>query len=269
VSGFLGSRFVSFFSKSVRLKYVTLVAAVAFLGVSKSLLISIVNVFGLLGGNLPIFRPNLAWYLLAVVTLVSTILWGRVYCGPHLRLRRVHAAGGRRGARPLEVERAARAGDARVVDQVRHLGGALAYFLVTKNPLIYPYIEPFWMFGLHLRTPCCWPMLGTLLDRVDLRPQSLLPLPVPARRVSRRAVEPDRVPHQALVRVQHLQDLSEGVRVGRHRRAEDHQERVRALRRLRAALRRHQEVPAPPDPDPQGRHPGAARADRDRLTPVT
>jgi hypothetical protein len=81
VGAFLVLAFVSFFRKSVALKYITLIAAVAFLGVSKSLLISIVNVFALLGGNLPIFRPNLAWYLLAVVTVVSTILWGRVYCG--------------------------------------------------------------------------------------------------------------------------------------------------------------------------------------------
>ena len=81
VTAFLALAFVSFFRKSKALKYVTLVVAVAFLGVWKSLLISIVNVFGLLGGNLPIFRPNLAWYLLAIVTVVSTILWGRVYCG--------------------------------------------------------------------------------------------------------------------------------------------------------------------------------------------
>ena len=73
--------FVSFFRKSVRLKYVTLVAAVCLLGFYKSLLISIVNVFGLMGGNLPIFRYNLAWYLLAAITVVSTVLWGRVYCG--------------------------------------------------------------------------------------------------------------------------------------------------------------------------------------------
>ena len=72
VGGFLVLAFVSFFRKSVALKYVTLVAAVGFLGVSKSLLISIVNVFGLVGGNLPTFRPNLAWYLLAGVTVVST-----------------------------------------------------------------------------------------------------------------------------------------------------------------------------------------------------
>ena len=55
--------------------------AVVYLGFWKSLLISIVNVFGLLGGNLPIFRYSLAWYLLAAITLVSTVLWGRVYCG--------------------------------------------------------------------------------------------------------------------------------------------------------------------------------------------
>jgi NosR/NirI family nitrous oxide reductase transcriptional regulator len=163
VSAFLVLAFVSFFRKSVRLKCVTLIAAVAFLGVSKSLLISIVNVFGLLGGNLPIFRPNLAWYLLAVVTLVSTVLWGRVYCG------RICAFGAFtqlvdavvpdrwKWNMPRALERRA--------SWIKYgiLGGALAYFLVTKNPLIYPYIEPFWMFGLHLRTPVLLAMLGTLL----------------------------------------------------------------------------------------------------------
>ena len=39
----------------------------------------------------------------------------------------------------------------------------MAYFLVTKDPLIYPYVEPFWMFGLHLRTPILLTLLGTLL----------------------------------------------------------------------------------------------------------
>src|SRR4029450_253862 len=81
VAAFSVLAFVSFFRKSVRLKYVSLVAAVLYLGFYKSQLISIVNVFGLMGGNLPIFRYNLAWYLLAAITVVSTVLWGRVYCG--------------------------------------------------------------------------------------------------------------------------------------------------------------------------------------------
>ena len=163
VSGFLVLAFVSFFRKSVRLKYVTLVAAVAFLGVSKSLLISIVNVFGLLGGNLPIFRPNLAWYLLAVVTLVSTILWGRVYCG------RICAFGAFTQLVDAVVPDRWKWNVPRALEMraswIKYgiLGSALAYFLITKNPLIYPYIEPFWMFGLHLRTPVLLAMLGTLL----------------------------------------------------------------------------------------------------------
>ena len=42
---------VSFLRKSVALKYVTLVAAVLYMGIYKSQLISIVNVFGVLGGG--------------------------------------------------------------------------------------------------------------------------------------------------------------------------------------------------------------------------
>ena len=72
---------VSFFRKSVGLKYVTLVAAVLYLGFSKSQLISVVNVHGVLTGNLPVFKYSLAWYLFAGFTLVSTVLWGRLYCG--------------------------------------------------------------------------------------------------------------------------------------------------------------------------------------------
>jgi polyferredoxin len=163
VSAFLVLAFVSFFRKSVKLKFVTLIAAVAFLGVSKSLLISIVNVFGLLGGNLPVFRPNLAWYLLAVVTLVSTILWGRVYCG------RICAFGAVTQLVDAVVPDRWKWNVPRALEMraswIKYgiLGGTLTYFVVTRDPLIYPYVEPFWMFGLHLRTPVLLAMLGTLL----------------------------------------------------------------------------------------------------------
>src|SRR5262249_25220398 len=70
-----------FLRKSERLKIATLVASVAYLGIYRSQLISIVNIFGLVRFNLPIFRYNLPWYLFAVFTLGSTILWGRLYCG--------------------------------------------------------------------------------------------------------------------------------------------------------------------------------------------
>src|SRR5687767_10478953 len=71
----------SFFRKSVRLKYVTLVVAIAYLGIYKSQLLSIVNIFGVIGGNLPIFKYNLGWYAFAVFAVVTTVLFGRLYCG--------------------------------------------------------------------------------------------------------------------------------------------------------------------------------------------
>jgi len=163
VAGFSVLAFVSFFKKSVRLKYITLVAAVLVLGVYKSLLISIVNVFGLMGGNLPIFRYNLAWYLLAAITAVSTVLWGRVYCG------RICAFGAFTQLVDAILPDRWRVNIPRAMERraswIKYgiLAGVVTYFLVTKNPLIYPYVEPFWMFGLHLRTPVLLTMLGTLL----------------------------------------------------------------------------------------------------------
>ena len=162
VAVFVVFSFVSFFRKSRALKYATLVFAVAYLGFYKSQLISIVNVFGVLGGNLPLFRHNVAWYLLAVVTVVSTLLWGRVYCG------RICAFGaftqlldrvvpGRWQVKiPRNIERRAS-----LIKYVI-LGSAVTYFLVTNDPSIYPYIEPFWMFGFHA-TPALWVALGALL----------------------------------------------------------------------------------------------------------
>jgi NosR/NirI family nitrous oxide reductase transcriptional regulator len=163
VAGFSVLAFVSFFRKSVRLKYATLVAAVLYLGFYKSQLISIVNVFGLLGGNLPIFRYNLAWYLLAAVTVVSTLLWGRVYCG------RICAFGAFTQLVDAVVPARWQVKIPRAIERraswIKYgiLTGVIAYFLITSDPLIYPYVEPFWMFGLHLRTPILLTMLGALL----------------------------------------------------------------------------------------------------------
>jgi NosR/NirI family nitrous oxide reductase transcriptional regulator len=163
VAAFLTLAFVSFFRKSVALKYVTLVAAVGYLGIAKSQLISIVNIFGLFGGNLPVFRYNLAWYLLAIVTVVSTVLWGRVYCG------RLCAFGALTQLIDAVVPARWRINIPRAVERraawIKYgiLASALVYFFVTSDPLIYPYIEPFWLFGLHLRTPVLLTMLGLLL----------------------------------------------------------------------------------------------------------
>jgi NosR/NirI family nitrous oxide reductase transcriptional regulator len=162
VAGFLVLAFVSFFRKSAVLKYVTLALAVGYLGFYKSQLISIVNVFGLLGGNLPLLRHNLAWYLLAILAVVSTVLWGRVYCG------RICAFGAFTQLIDRIVPSAWRVNVPRAVERkamlIKYaiLGGAIAYFLATRDSSIYPYIEPFWMFGLHA-TPALWVALGALL----------------------------------------------------------------------------------------------------------
>ena len=78
---FLAFALVSFFRKSVRLRYVALVLAVGYLGFVKSSLVSISDVFRLTDLSVPPFKYSLAWYLFTGFVVVSTVLWGRLYCG--------------------------------------------------------------------------------------------------------------------------------------------------------------------------------------------
>ena len=153
---------VSFFRKSAALKYVTLVAAVAYLGFAKSQLISVVNVFSLVTGNLPVFRYSLAWYLFAGFTVVSTVLWGRLYCGRICAygaltqlLDRIVPARLRLEVPPWLERHAAK------VKYVL-LGATLLYFLVTSDIAAYRYVEPFWLFTLQ-STTALWIGLAVLL----------------------------------------------------------------------------------------------------------
>ena len=161
-SGFTALALVSFFRKSQRLKYVTLVACVVLLGFWKSQLITIVNVFGLISLDLPILRYSLAWYLLATFTVVSTVLWGRLYCG------RMCAFGALTQLMDAALPASWRREPPRWLEQrasfIKYgiLGAAILYFLATRDRFIYRYIEPFWMFGFHA-SAVMWTLLAVLL----------------------------------------------------------------------------------------------------------
>jgi len=179
---------VSFLRKSVPLKYVTLVAAVLYMGVYKSQLISIVNVFGVLGGassavriglpggepstaaaiggalssSLPPFAYSLAWYAFAIFTVVTTIVWGRVYCGRICAFgaltQLIDAVVPKRFQIEIPAKLEARAG------YIKYgiLCGVIGLYFVTREISFYRYIEPFWLFTFDA-TPVLWVMVGVLL----------------------------------------------------------------------------------------------------------
>lgn len=162
LAAFLALALVSFRRKSVPLKYATLVVAVAYMGFTKSTLVSITDVFRLVDGDFPVFRSSLLWYGFAGVTLVSTVLWGRFYCG------RVCAFGALTQLMDavlpakwrVEVPKPLEARAAWIKFGV--LAGVLAYYVATHNLLVYQYVEPFWMFTRIGTTPM-WVGLGVLL----------------------------------------------------------------------------------------------------------
>ena len=153
---------VSFFRKSVRLKYVTLAAALVYLGFTKSQLISIVNVYGLMTGNLPVFRYSLAWYLFAGFTVVTTVLWGRLYCGRVCAFGALTQLMDRVVPARLRVEVPKWLEQRAALIKYGLLGATLLYFFVTAEIAAYRYVEPFWMFTRQASTGM-WIGLGALL----------------------------------------------------------------------------------------------------------
>jgi NosR/NirI family nitrous oxide reductase transcriptional regulator len=161
-SGFATLALVGFFRKSEPLKWITMVAAIVYLGFARSQLLTVVNIFALTQWNLPAFRHNLAWYAFAIFAVVTTILWGRLYCG------RVCAFGAMTQLLDKIVPARLRVEVPRRIDQkaiyIKYalLGATVLYFLVTKDILIYRYVEPFWMFSLQAST-AMWVGLAVLL----------------------------------------------------------------------------------------------------------
>ena len=163
LTAFIALTLVSFFRKSVRLKYAALVAAVGYMGFVKSSLVSISDVFRLADLSLPPFKYSLAWYLFSTFVVVSTVLWGRLYCG------RVCAFGALTQLidaivpAKLRVEVPRRFDERAAWAKYVVLAVVLAYFAATRDvALPVRYAEPFWMFGLF-GTTAMWAGLAVLL----------------------------------------------------------------------------------------------------------
>ena len=160
---FIALTFVGFFRKSVRLKYVTLAFAVGYLGFYKSSLISVSDIFRLTDLSLPPFTYSLAWYLLAGFVVVSTVLWGRVYCG------RVCAFGALTQLMDAVLPARLRVEPPPAIERraawIKYglLVAVVVYYIATKD-LARPvqYAEPFWMFT-RFGTTAMWIGLGVLL----------------------------------------------------------------------------------------------------------
>jgi NosR/NirI family nitrous oxide reductase transcriptional regulator len=162
LAAFVALALLSFFRKSVRLKYVTLAAAVGYMGFVKSRLVSVVDLFAVADLNLPVFKYNLAWYLLSLFVLASTVLWGRLYCGricafgALTQLMDTVVPARLRVDVPIKLEQRA--------NMIKYglLVAVLVYFVATRDVSVYRYVEPFWMFGLFGTTPM-WIGLAVLL----------------------------------------------------------------------------------------------------------
>jgi len=159
---FMAVALTSFFLKSKRLKYTSLVFAVGYMGFMKSHLISVVDIFGVIARDLPVVKYNITYYIFGVFVVASTVLWGRLYCG------RICAFGALTQLMDAILPSKLRVTVPRTIEQRAAwikfglLAFVVVYFIATRNLLVYQYVEPFWMFSLFGTTPM-WIGLGVLL----------------------------------------------------------------------------------------------------------
>jgi polyferredoxin len=161
-SAFFVFALVSFFRKSRALKYAALAMSVAYLGVTKSTLISITDIFRLVHFDFPQFKYSLAWYLIAGFTVVTTVVWGRVYCGRVCAFGALTQLLDQVVPKRLRWEPSARV--ERYAGYVKYglLVAVVAYYAATDHFTIYRYVEPFWMYTRQ-GSPVLWSMLAALL----------------------------------------------------------------------------------------------------------
>ena len=152
----------SFLKKSEPLKIASLVLSVVYLGFTKASLVSVVDVFGALRWRLPTFQDAPAYYLLIVSTLVSTVLWGRLYCGRICAFGALTQLMDRVLPSRLRIEPPVWLDRRLVYLKYVVLGVAVLYFLSSGDTLFYRFIAPFWMFTLR-GDAVMWALLPALL----------------------------------------------------------------------------------------------------------
>lgn len=161
-SAFFAFALFSFFRKSVPLKYAALAMSVAYLGVTKSTLISVTDIFRLVHLDFPQFKYSIAWYLVAGFTVLSTLVWGRFYCGRICAFGALTQLMDAIVPKKLRWEPSARV--ERYAGYVKYglLVGVVAYYALTDHFSVYRYVEPFWMYTRQ-GTVVLWSMLAVLL----------------------------------------------------------------------------------------------------------
>lgn len=184
-TGLIGFALFSFARRSRPLKYATLVMTVAYLGVTKGTMISVTDLFRFVDAGravaaipgeqfsasavgsavasaFPEFKRGIAWYIFAGFTLVSTVVWGRFYCG------RICAYGALTqlldAVMPKALRREPPAWLEKKAGYIKFalLASVLLYFGITHDMFVYRYVEPFWLFT-GLGNVVMWTMLGVLL----------------------------------------------------------------------------------------------------------
>src|SRR5262249_16343946 len=144
-AGLIAFALFSFSKRSKTLKYTTLVLTLAYLGVMKSPFISIPDIFPVVDLDLPEFKFRVSWFMFGGFGVVSTVVWGRFFCGrmcafgAFTQLLDAVVPSRLRIEPPLWLERRA--------SYIKYglLVAVVAFYIATKQTNAYRYVDPVWI----------------------------------------------------------------------------------------------------------------------------
>jgi len=160
---------VSFARRSPTLKIATLISTLVFLGFMRSQLYSVVNIFGLMTMNLPIFSHAVFTYMFWIAALGTTVIWGRLYCGRLCAFGALTQLMDTVVPNRWQLKIPAKVEQNAFYFKYALLAFVIAYYFATQDILISRYVEPFWMFGAlanfsaFTAVPGSWLLWGMLV----------------------------------------------------------------------------------------------------------
>jgi polyferredoxin len=161
----------AFFLKKTALRYAALAATIAFLGFLDGSFLSITHVTAAIWVGPTVFLRDLPLLIMAVVTVATTLLWGRVFCGVLCPF----------GALQDMIERVVPKRFRKVVPQRIHLPALKVKYVVLAVILIpallgsraslYQYFEPFGTVFFLSPSVLLWAIAGSFLVAAAVVPR--------------------------------------------------------------------------------------------------
>ena len=161
--GLLALAMSAFTRKNENLRWITLTLTLGYLGFFKSGFLSISHITGLLSQGPEVLLTNLPMLIMAVFTLISTILWGRIFCSSLCPFGAVQDYIARFTPKAWRIKVPQAIHDKALYIKYGFLALIIVTALINNQRSIFQYFEPFGTLFFFSSSVLLWAILIAIL----------------------------------------------------------------------------------------------------------